>query len=211
MKILVLLYTQAEGGAPGFLSRKGEDAAGNLAQTLFGFAQDSLGIQLDSGHGDRIVSLEEDLRWKAYRTAASLPQAVQAAHRLFPDLMLFSGEHSRTLKTAEPVAQMSALPVCVDSRLDRCSDDKPQQGTLADALRDILSLHIDPLPSHPRCVWIATSQRALLEWLREHMDAEKWADCESVMSQSTQNDCLPAVFACGYEKTADGTPRWVID
>lgn len=211
MKILVLLYTQAEGGAPGFLSRRGEEAAGNLAQTLFGFAQDSLGIQLDTGHGERVTSLEEDLRWKAFRTAASLPQAVRAAHGLFPDLLLFAGEHFRTLKTAEPVSQMCALPVCVDTRLDRCSEDKPQAGTLGDAISELLTQHIEPLQNKPRCVWIATSQRALTEWLKPLMDADKWSDCCSVLEQSTQNDLLPAVFACGYEKTADGTPRWVID
>lgn len=211
MKILFLLYTQAEGGAPGYLSRRGEEAAGNLAQTLFGFAQDTLSIQLDSGYDQRSQSLQEDLRWKAFRTPASFPQAVRAAHGFFSDLLLFSGEHFRTLKTCEPVSQMCGLPVCIDPRLDRCSEDKPANGTLGEAISDIIDQHIAPLENKPRCVWIATSQRALVEWLKPFMEEEKWTDCQQVLLQSTQSDTLPAVFACGYEKAADGSPRWVID
>lgn len=211
MKILFLLYTQAEGGAPGFLSRRGEEAAGNLAQTLFGFAQDSLGINIDAQYEDRSRSLEEDIRWRAFRSPQSLPQAVRASNGLFSDLLLFSGEHFRTMKTTEPISQMCALPVCVDSRLDRCSEDKPHGGTLADAISDIINVHLHALEQKPRCVWLGTSQRALTEWLKPLMDEEKWQSCLQVMEQSTQNDLLPAVFACGYEKNADGTPRWVID
>lgn len=211
MKILFLLYTQAEGGAPGFLSRRGEEAAGNLAQTLFGFAQDTLQIDIDAQYDERSRSLQEDLRWKAYRGAGAMPQAVRAAHGLFSDLLLFSGEQFRTLKTVEPVSQMCALPVCVDARLDRCSEDKPVGETLADAIREIIDQHLTPMDVKPRCVWIATSQRALVEWLRGLMDSEKWSDCRHVLEQSTQNDALPAVFACGYEKTPDGSARWVID
>lgn len=211
MKILFLLYTQAEGGAPGFLSRRGEEAAGNLAQTLFGFAQDTLHIQVDAQYEARSKSLQEDLRWKAYKSAASLPQAIRAAHGLFSDVLLFSGEHFRTLKTVEPIAQMCALPVCIDARLDKCSDDKPQTGVLGDAIQELLDVHLPALESKPRCVWIATSQNALSEWLKPLMDDEKWESCREVLVQSTQNDTLPAVFACGYEKTADGSPRWIIE
>lgn len=211
MKLLFLLYTQAEGGAPGFLSRRGEEAAGNLAQTLFGFAQDTLGLNIDEHSEVRSRSLEEDIRWRAFRSPQSLPQAVRAAHALFGDLLLFSGEHFRTLKTTEPISQMCALPVCVDPRLDRSSDDRPHSGTLADAMTDIINVHLHTLGEKPRCVWLGTSQRALREWLRPLMDEEKWQSCVQVMEQSTQNDLLPAVFACGYEKTADGAARWIID
>jgi hypothetical protein len=211
MKILFLLYTQAEGGAPGYLSRRGEEAAGNLAQTLFGFAQDTLKVDIDVDYERRTQSLQEDLRWRAYRSPSSLPQAVRASHELFGEILLLSGEHFRTLKTAEPVSQMCALPVCVDPRMDRSSDDKPLKGTLADALRELTDVHLATLASVPRCVWVATSQKALLEWIRPLMDLEKWESCREVMQQSTQNDLQPAVFACGFERSSDGTSRWVID
>ncbi|NBO38173.1 hypothetical protein EBU99_06290 [bacterium] len=210
MKILFLFYTQAEGGAPGYLSRKGEDAAGSLAQTLFGFAQDSLHIQLDSGFEQRARSLEEDIRWRTFKKSESLPQAVRAASQLFSDLLLLSGEHFRSLKTAEPVAQMCGLPVCVDIRLDRSADDKPSKGSLGEGLDDLLLSHLDNLAEKPRCVCVATSQGALLGWLKPLVDADKWQSICDVMVKTTAEDSLPAVFACGYEKTAQG-PRWIID
>ncbi|MFZ9519280.1 MAG: hypothetical protein ACO3A4_02280 [Silvanigrellaceae bacterium] len=211
MKILFLLYTQAEGGAPGYLSRRGEEAAGNLAQTLFGFAQDTLLVNLDAEYEARTKSLQEDLRWRAFRNPSSFPQAIRAAHALFSDLLLVCGENSRTLKTAEPVSQMCALPVCVDPRFDRCSDDLPRTGTLTDALQDFVEKHVSDASNSPRCVWVGTSQKALKEWLKTLMDEQKWLECIEVLEQSTQNDLLPAVFACGYEKTADSNPRWIID
>ena len=210
MKILFLFYTQSEAGAPGFLSRNGEESAGNLAQTLFDFASETLKLPLDDAFEVRARSLAEDIRWRAFKKPESLEHAVRAASQLYPDLLLFSGESSRSLKTAEPVAQACALPVCVDARLDRCAEDKPRQGLLSEAIHDLVSTHVEGLVSKPRTVWVATSQKALLEWTASVMDQKKWLEFSEVFSRSTMNDTIPAVFACGYEKTAEGT-RWVID
>lgn len=210
MKILFLFYTQSEAGAPGFLSRNGEESAGNLAQTLFGFASETLKLPLDDAFDVRAQSLAEDIRWRAFKKPESFEQAIRAASQFYPELLLFSGEAIRSLKTAEPVAQACALPVCVDARLDRCSEDKPSQGILAEAVHDLIAKHVDTLSDKPRTIWIATSQKALLEWTASLMDANKWQEFSDVFVQSTLNDTIPAVFACGYEKTADG-PRWVID
>ncbi len=210
MKILFLFYTQAEGGAPGFLSRNGEEAAGNLAQTLFGFASETLKLSLQDGFESRAQSLSEDIRWRAFKKPDAIAQAVGCASQLYPELLLFAGENSRTLKTAEPVAQACALPVCVDLRLDRSSDDKPRQGNLADAVKALIEIHIENLPQKPKSIWVSTSQKALLEWTSQLMSEEKWREFSDVFSKSTMQDTIPAVFACGYEKTAGG-PRWIID
>jgi hypothetical protein len=210
MKILFLFYTQSEAGAPGFLSRNGEESAGNLAQTLFGFASETLKLPLDDAFEARAQSLTEDIRWRAFKKPESLEQAVRAASQLYPDLLLFSGESTRSLKTAEPVAQVCALPVCVDARLDRCTEDKPRQGVLSEAIHDLISTHVESLVNKPRTIWVATSQKALLEWTSSLMDEPKWRDFSEVFGRSTMNDTIPTVFACGYEKTADG-PRWVVD
>lgn len=210
MKILFLFYTQAEAGAPGFLSRNGEDAAGNLAQTLFNFASETLRLPLEAEMESRAQSLSEDIRWRAFKNPDSLSQAVQFASQLYPDLLLFAGEHTRSLKTTEPVAQACALPVCVDSRLDRCSDDKPNHGTLAGAMSSFDEKFLQNLPQKPRCIWISTSKKALLEWTATVMPEQKWKEFSEVFAKSTMEDTIPAVFACGYEKTAEG-PRWIID
>jgi hypothetical protein len=210
MKVLFLFYTQAEGGAPGFLSRNGEEAAGHLAQTLFHFACESLHLPMETELETRIESLEGDIRWRAFRKPDAFPQAVKAASALYPDVLLFSGESTRSLKTAEPVAQMCGLPVCVDARFDRSSDDKPAGGSLAEAVHTLLHERFSELEHPPRSVWVATSQKALLEWSRQLMPAEKWSEFSDVFVKSCMNDTVPTVFACGYEKTAQGA-RWVVD
>lgn len=213
MKTLVLLYTQAEAGAPGYLSRQGEDSAENLAQTLFQFAQETLKCPLEDTYEVRVQSLKEDLRWKAFRAPAALPQAIRAAQGLFADLLLFSGEHTRSLKTAERVAQLFALPVCVDARLDKSPDDipPPSAGTLAEGIDDLIRQHISTLEIKPRCLCIATSERALITWLKSHMDSERWSEFQETLKQSTANDSIPAVYACGLELTESNTPRWLIE
>lgn len=210
MKILYLFYTQAEAGAPGFLSRQGEESAGNLAQTLFQFANETLHLDLEAEFSSRAQSLAEDIRWRAFKKPDALSQAVHSASLLYSDLLLFSGEHTRSLKTAEPVAQAVGLPVCVDVRLDRCSEDKPAHGTLSDAMKTLEESLLAQLSPKPRCIWISTSQKALLEWTSTLMPPEKWQEFVDVFSKSTMSDTIPAVFVCGYEKTEEG-PRWILD
>lgn len=210
MKILFLFYTQAEAGAPGFLSRSGEEAAGNLAQTVHTFLSGSLGIELESGAEARAKSLNDEVQWRSFKSAESFPSALKAASGLFSEVLFFSGENSRSLKTAEPVAQACSLPVCVDKRFDRTSDDKPSIGVLADAIEMLTQGALFDLDHHPRCVLISTSQNALLEWTSSHMPKEKWQDFSAVFKQSTLEDKIPAVFACGCEKNGDSV-QWIFE
>ncbi len=210
MKILFLFYTQAEAGAPGFLSRSGEEAAGNLAQTVHHFLTSSLGVEIESGAENRAKSLNEDVQWRAFKSAESFPSALKAASGLFSEVICFSGENSRSIKTAEPVAQLCALPVCVDKRFDRGHEDKPRIGVLADAIETLVSELSSWTENQPRCVLISTSQAALLEWAASHMPREKWDEFSTVFKQSTMEDKIPAVFACGFEKAA-GSPQWIFE
>lgn len=210
MKILFLFYTQAEGGAPGFLSRGGEEAAGNLAQTIFAFLQTSLGIDLESGSDARATSLNEDVQWRSFKSAESFGDALKTASCLFPEVLFFSGESTRSVKTAEPVAQACALPVCVDKRLDRCSQDKPATGILSDALGMLIESGLSSLENPPRCILVSTSQSALLEWTQGQMPAVKWSEFSEVFQKSTCGDTIPAVFACGLEKNNDSV-QWIFE
>jgi hypothetical protein len=210
MKILFLFYTQAEAGAPGFLSRSGEEAAGNLAQTVFDFLTNSLGVEMESGSAHRAQSLEEDIRWRAFKSADSFPSALRAASGLYREVLCFSGESSRSVKTAEPVAQLCALPVCVDKRFDRGVEDKPRIGVLADAIETLVKELSSWSANHPRCVLIATSQTALLEWTALHMPQDKWNEFSAVFKQSTLEDKIPAVFACGYEGS-ESAAQWIFE
>jgi hypothetical protein len=210
MKFLFLFYTQAEAGAPGFLSRSGEEAAGNLAQTVHDFLSTSLGVELESGAELRAKSLNEDIRWRAFKSPESFPTALKAASSLFPEILCFAGENTRSVKTAEPVAQLCALPVCVDKRFDRGNDDKPRLGVLADAIETLVLELASWTENHPRCLLISTSQTALLEWTALHMSREKWDEFSEVFKKSTLEDKIPAVFACGYERKGEST-QWIFE
>ena len=210
MKILFLFYTQAEAGAPGFLSRSGEESAGNLAQTVHDFLTTSLGVEIESGADHRAKSLDEDIRWRAFKSAESFPSALKAASGLFSEVLCFAGENSRSVKTAEPIAQLCALPVCVDKRFDRGNDDKPRIGVLADAIEMLINELNLWTENQPRCVLISTSQTALLEWTSMHMPRQKWDEFSEVFKQSTLDDKIPAVFACGFEKTGY-SPKWIFE
>lgn len=61
MKILFLFYTQAELGAPGYLSKEGESAAETLAQNIAQFSVDALGIDLQAENlKDSVAHFVED-------------------------------------------------------------------------------------------------------------------------------------------------------
>lgn len=210
MRVLLLFFTQAEPGAPGYLSRRGESGAANLADTLGAFLAESLGVRLDLNFEARAQSLNEDLRWKAYRKQDTLGSAVTAALGLFEDALLMCGGSAATLKTAEAIATQFGLPVCVDERLDRAEDDIPKKGVLADGLTTLLDENLPEREKAPRAVLVGTSQKALLAWLSAHMDTEKLESMRAALSDVSQEEVLPAVFACGVERSHAGV-TWYFD
>ena len=91
MKTLVLAFTQAERGAPGFLSRRGEDSAKNMAESIGVFLQDTLGVRWQEGLAQRQAALHNDLRLKLLRSEKDIPAALSASLSLFATVLICSG------------------------------------------------------------------------------------------------------------------------
>ncbi|BBH54009.1 hypothetical protein [Fluviispira sanaruensis] len=208
MKSLFLFFTQGEAGAPQYLSRTGEQGAEALSETIFTFLKDSLHLDLLSTLEARAKSLNEDILWKSFKEPASLPQAIQASIRLFPQLLLLAGNEMRSLKTTEILANRIALPVCVDERLDRHASSKPEIGTLKDALNDLSKLLSNEI--NPSIILVGTSFNSLSEWIRTHIPANKCVEFEKILSISSENDVIPSVLIAGFEKE-DGQEKWFFD
>lgn len=212
MRILFLFYTQAESGAPGYLSRRGEDAAGNLCESLIQFLTETLSVDLQSGLEQRARSVDEDLRWRAFKKPEALGQAIGSTLALFPDVLLMAGQEERTLKTAERLASALALPVCVDQRIDANPDDPKRRSTggLQDALTDLLQKWLQEAHA-PRSVVVGTSKAALLDWLKDWTTPEKHEALQDTLDKVTAQDSCPTVFACGYEGLSGEQGTWLFD
>ncbi len=219
MKLLFLFFTQSEGGAPGYLSRRGEEAAESLADSLGQFLGQSLGVDVASGFDDRARSLEEDIRWRAFRSPASVGEAVAASLRLYSDVLLMAGGRERTLNTARAVSSRLALPVTVDARADGVPGEKGPSGVLADVLTDLVGPPnigggegwLTPAQA-PRAVVMGTSVEALGAWLSTRLPAEQHASLVSALSNTTQDGLFPTVFACGFDRDeTSGHHTWMFD
>lgn len=212
MKLMFLFFTQSEGGAPGYLSRKGEETASALADSFEQFFEGSLGLTLKEGFEARATSLGEDIRWKAFRYQDSFSQAVAASLRLYPHALLVSGGALRSLKTSESIASQMALPVCVDERLDRTSVDKPQKGTCDDAMMELTrTLRGVDAAQQLKLVMCGTSVEALSEWAKEKIPLEKQDDFIRTLHHATSAASVPTILACGLELGPDGKESWIFD
>lgn len=218
MKLLFLFFTQSESGAPGYLSRKGEEAAAALGESLGTFLSESLGLGLSEGFDARARSLQEDIRWKAFRSPDSQAGAVAASRRLFPDVVLVSGMKERSLNTTEAVASRLALPVIVDARLDCPPGEKNAPGDLSAGLASLLASAGAPPEPCPKVVLVGTSLEALLCWLEGKMPEDQRASAKEALEKATEGGLFPTVFACGFERSegtdgAQGTPAdlWLFD
>lgn len=211
MRILFLFYTQAESGAPGFLSQRGEDTAFHCAESVSQFLENSLQVDFSATHSEREVSLAQDLSWKRHVGPAYLSAAIKASSDLFPQVLIMSGAKNRTLKTSEYLATRLALPVCVDERLDLSAADKPSTGALSVALSQCIGQWLPPLEVYPSAVLIGTSLPGLLEWLASELDTEKHRHISEIFYQRTDEDLVPTVFACGMEVDSGGNLTWIFD
>jgi hypothetical protein len=210
MQLLFLFYTQAEGGAPGYLSRKGEEAAQNLTESLLQFLSSSLGINLETDFEKRAKSIDEDIQWRAFRRQESLGNAISASLRLNREVLLLLGAQDRTLKTTVALASHSALPACVDERLDESKANRKARGNLTDALKDLLLNHLSPELS-PKVILVGTSLPALLEWLQSELPPDKYSECVDVLQKTSHEDTHPVVFAAGATRTSNSEVQWVFD
>lgn len=207
MNTLFLFFTQAEGGAKNYLSRKGDDAAANLAETIAQFLVGTLSLDLSKGFDARVKSLDEDLQWRAFKQQASLRNAAEAALNLEPTILVVSGGDWRSLKTAEAVATQLALPVCVDEKVD--GDFEKKQPGLKEALM-VWEQWIATGVLSPKVVLVGTSLKNLTTWLEGKFEPEKFRNTKQILEESTQNDTIPAVFAAGTTGT-NAHLEWIFD
>jgi hypothetical protein len=213
VRCLVLFFTQAQSGAPGYLSRQGEEAAQHLAETLESFLCQSLQLDLLSQKASRAQSLSDDVRWRLYKGPENFAGAVQASLGLFSEVLLLSGDAERTLNTTRVVASQLGLPVCVDARLDGSSSDKKAKGLLHDALEALTNLQ-SPLrqrPNPPKALVVGTSVDALVEWIAGFFPPEKLDSLKEILRKSTQEGQIPTVFSCGFDGESVGVEAWLFD
>lgn len=207
MNTLFLFFTQAEGGAKNYLSRKGEDAAANLAETISQFLVETLSLDLSKNFDVRVKSLDEDLQWRAFKQQTSLRNAAQAALNLEPLVLVLSGGDWRSLKTTEAVATQLALPICVDEKVD--GDAEKNQPGLKEALVD-WEHWIATGDLTPKIVLVGTSLKNLTTWLETKLDTEKFHNTKQILEESTYQDTIPAVFAAGTSR-ANAHLEWIFD
>lgn len=217
---LFLFLTQAEGGAPGYLSRLGEAAVQNAVDNMESFIC-GLGLDMASGREARQEALSQAEAVKRVSGAGQQRDAARFALSVHHDVLLLSGEHMRSMKTAEGIAQRFGLPVVVDRRVDRSSELTPAVGVLGDALRDLetdwltereLSASSSRLV-HPRVVIVATALSALCEWVQSlsaHLGhGAAGAELSSALHEASENDSIPAVWIAGHGEGWPGV--WVSD
>jgi hypothetical protein len=216
MQHLFMFVTQAEGGAPGYLSGLGDDAALNLAETLAEFVA-SLGIDLESGAGRRPGQLTALVN----RDRLAHKQALRSAIEICPAVLLLAGASTRSTKTIQPFVEQLALPVVVDARLDISAPEyreKPAlEGHLGVVLAHLMSSNESALEDQgilrsvqlPKLVIVQTSLSALRHWLPDITDAERTHLLVSGLEEVSEGDRLPALFAAGFTGSAEG--RWIIE
>ncbi len=211
MRRLYLFVTQAEGGAPGYLSALGERAMENTIENLKGFLG-GLGLDFEVSRVEREAQLSNASAVSAVGEPGQQAAAVKFSLSVFGDVLLISGEHIRSMKTAEGISQEFVLPVVVDRRADRNRDSQPSVGTLADVLSDLeenwLSAHSqeEGKSESPRLVLVLTSLETLGQWLETILPTDRLQPAVEALQEASEGDSVPAVFVVGREQAG-----WVID
>ncbi len=210
----MLFLTQAEGGAPGYLSQLGEDGALALAETLSSFVG-SLGLDLSSGSKHRAGALE-GLR-KAGQSAMSVEEGLRLAREICADVLVCSGGTARSQKTLAPFVESLALPTVLVESLDRAAPEGEEPGAeglaglpLATGLERVFVATRDPGPA-PRLVIVQTSLRAISQWLPKVLPEQGVVAAAMLRSlhEVSEGDRIPALAALGFEGPWPG--RWLLD
>jgi hypothetical protein len=212
MNCLFLFITSCEGGAPGYLSSKGEQAAENLAENLYVFLTETLGLNFEQKFAHRAASLGEDLRWKTYKHPEQFEAALHASLNLFPQAAFIAGEHFRTLKTLQPLAERLALPVSVCAGLDRKStEDDPLEKTPLQVALNTVQSSLLTMNSPPKLVLVGTSVAALAPWLQQRVGPVEGVNWYEHLQHMTQNNTCSAVVSGLMNFTESGQVSWTFD
>lgn len=208
MKALFLFFTQGEAGAPEYLSRTGEQGAETFAETISTFISESLKIPIATCYSERAKSLNDEVIWRSFKQQSDFPNAMKASLQFYSEVLIVSGNESRTLKTAETLAKSLALPVCVDNRLDKYKESKPFSGTLTTSLIDLIKNFEEHLC--PKIVLVGTAMKPLLEWVESYKSLDEVQQFAEILNISSENDSIPAVFIAGMNRDENNI-SWVMD
>ncbi|APJ04533.1 hypothetical protein [Silvanigrella aquatica] len=208
MKSLFLFFTQSEMGAPDYLSRTGEQGAETLTETIISFLSETLKINIQEKYDIRAKSLNEDVIWRSFKEQDSFEKAISASLKLFPDIIMVSGNEDRTFKTCETLAKGLALPICVDNRFDKHTLSNPQIGTLKDALERLSQFFSNE--NNPQIVLVGTSLNSILEWIKSLNLPEYSDNFEKILNLSSKNDSIPTVLIAGFSKENNNV-EWIFD
>ncbi len=208
MKSLFLFFTQSEMGAPEYLSRTGEQGAETLTETIISFLTESLKINILDGYEKRATSLNEDLIWRSFKEQGAFQNAFQASINLYPEILVVSGNDSRTFKTCEVLARGLALPICVDNRFDKHSLSNPKIGTLENALENLSQLITEE--NSPKVILVGTSLDSILEWVKEQKIKDYSENFDKILRISSENDSIPTVLISGFIKENNAI-EWIFD
>lgn len=206
MRRLFLFYTSAAAGAPGYLSRQGEQSAENLAETLYAFLTQTLELDLASEAEARANSLTNDLRWRLHRDQSKIESAIENSLAFFPQILLLSGASHRCIKTTEYLASALALPVVVDNGLDAPIKSPQSPSTLNESLIQ-LNAKLNSGNLAPSVLLVSTSLEALSHWLKPQLSSDIFDAVSQSLVQASANDNQPAVVSCGF----DAKSGWIFD
>jgi hypothetical protein len=212
MQHLVLFLTQGEGGAPGYLSRLGEDGAISLAETLEQFLK-GLGFNFEDGAAQRSAGLYAI----GPAEKVSFEVSLAAALGIYGEVLVCSGASTRSRKTLEPLVEHLVLPVVVVDGLDVSATQAQElrkDVDLAASLPRIFDQNESTGksgigPPLPRLVLIQTSLAALGEWLVGASEPSVAGALVDSLREASEGDRVPVLAALGYEGPWPG--RWIID
>ena len=209
-KILFLFFTQAEGGAPGYLSRKGEESAFHFTKSLRGFFIDSLGLPIEEEFEARVKSLSSNPKWKELKQSSKRSEAIKESISLFP-ILVTCGGNPRTLRTAELVSQEFALPVSIDERLD---DEKslekgenPLQKTISFLMEEMTKAK-----RFPKLILLGVSLPVLATFLKHEMKDNDYSIAMKHLQEGSYDNTAPAGLIGGLEFEEETKSfKWVFD
>jgi len=180
---LVIFFSQSEGGAPGYLSQKGEDAALNLTDVLSAFLKDSLNLDL-----------ENQLMFVCGSQVRSLKTAEFLSTRLAVPFTV-DGRWDRSPQDLPAVGTLKDVLEFTIFELVKSKPTLPKVLLVGTAL---------PALHH----WIA---EVFMDILPDPVQREdKVSSFHKTLNDLTQNGQFPTVVICGAE-VADGKIHWVFD
>ena len=199
MKTLFLFVTQAQNGAPGYLSSLGEQCAENLAENLVDFFEKQLSLDLQKDFEERAKVLNHDPKWKTFKTEQHYLNSINESLKLYPKVLFLCGTHYLSQKTILPLAERLALPVNLHAHFDIFDEKKQDEHT--DKLNLILEKTLQFIATenlYPHICLVITNIHTLTHWI-ESLQIKNPQQVVDSLNENSNNNSQPVVFICGCE------------